>query len=51
MNDYILIHDFNVPEHKELETGLLNIDGKKIIRLPEQIGFHKTQQKYGVKNG
>jgi len=49
MNDWIVIHDFNVPEHKELDTKLLDKDGRKIVRLPEQIGFHKTQPKYGVK--
>lgn len=51
MSDWIIIHDFNVPEHREQDTGLLSPDGKKIIRLPEQVGFHKTQPKYGVKNG
>ena len=50
MSDYIIIHDFNVPNHVQKDTGILNSDGKKIVRNPEPVGFVPSSlyRKYGV---
>ena len=51
-SDWIIIPDFNVPEHVEKDTGLLDNEGRNIIKLPDPVGFHKFDyNKYGVKNG
>ena len=53
MSDYIIINDYNVPEHVAKETGLYNLSGKKIIRNPEPVGFRTPEDyhKYGVRHG
>lgn len=34
-----LPHQFNVPDHVAVKTGLLDASGKDIFRLPEKIGY------------
>lgn len=38
-DDYPLIPDIHVPEHRPVDTGLVNVRGDAIMRAPNPMGF------------
>lgn len=42
-DDYPLLPDLHVPEHRPIATGVLDIRGDAIMRMPNPIGFGRDQ--------
>lgn len=42
--DYPLLPDLHVPEHKPVDTGLLDARGDAIMRAPLPIGFGRMEE-------
>lgn len=43
-DSYPLLPDLHVPEHKPVNTGLLDVRGDEIYRAPLPIGFGRMEE-------
>ncbi len=43
-DDYPLIPDIHVPEHRPIDTGLLDVRGNAIMRAPNPLGFGRDDE-------
>lgn len=43
-DDYPLLPDIHVPEHRPVDTGLVDVRGDPIMRAPNPMGFGRDDE-------